>query len=187
VTISIDGLGAGTAPSLGTYDVNLGFDPLLLSFVSATFGNQLDIFGFGDIQTVTPSTDSVNVFELSLDSATDLNNLQLSAFALATLTFDTTAMGTSPLTISLNALGDADGNALEADIQNSSIAIQDGTPTSPAPEPSSAALVGLIVVALATASWQSGRQPGAYLIHTVQTWPKVRWAVPSEVTRSRLR
>jgi hypothetical protein len=163
VTIGVSGLGAGTAPSVGTFDLDLGFDPLLLSFVSATFSNQLDILGLGDIQAVAPSVGSVNVFELSLDSASDLNALQLPAFTLATLTFDTLAEGVSPLTVSLNALGDADGNALEANIQNGAITIQNGTPTNPTPEPNSTVLVaiGLLSIAMATRRIRKRRRSGA--------------------------
>ena len=164
VTVSIDvyGLGAGSAPSIGTFDFDVRFDPALLTFGYATFGNQLDILGLGDIQAATPSIPgSVNLFELSLDSATDLNNLQLPAFTLATLMFDTLAEGTSPLTVTVNALGDADGNALDANIQNGSIIVQNGTPTNATPEPSSRALVGITLIAIATALRQIRRRSPA--------------------------
>ncbi len=147
VTIGIAGLGTGTAQSIGTFDVNLGFDPLLLSFVSATFGNQLDILGLGDIRTVTLGVGVVNLFELSLDSPAELNRLQLPAFTLATLTFDTLAEGRSPLTVTVNALGDADGSAVEAQIQNGSILIQNSVP-----EPRATPIVAGVLVAILLAS-----------------------------------
>jgi hypothetical protein len=104
--VDISGSGGGTA--LGTYDINLGFDSTLLLYSSIVFGNQVDISGLGDIQSVTPGVGTVEVFELSLDSAAELNSLQSSTFTLATLTFDTLATGTnSPVTLSVNALGDA--------------------------------------------------------------------------------
>jgi hypothetical protein len=131
--VNISGLGNGTA--LGTYDINLGFDPTLLSYSSIVFGNQVDISGLGDIQSVTPGTGTVDVFELSLDSPSDLNSLQASSFTLATLTFDTLATGTnSPLTLSVNALGDAVGNSINANLENGSVTIN-GLVTS-VPEPS---------------------------------------------------
>ncbi|MCI0530154.1 MAG: cohesin domain-containing protein [Nitrospira sp.] len=85
-------------PSLGTFDLDVIFDPTILSFSSVTYGDpvlgdQLDLFGLGSITATTPGTGSVNFFELSLDSAADLNNLQAGDFTLATLTFDTFAKG----------------------------------------------------------------------------------------------
>jgi hypothetical protein len=62
-----------TAPLLAP-DINFGFDPTLLSCSSIVFGNQVDISGLGDIQSVTPGTGTVEVFELSLDSAAELNS-----------------------------------------------------------------------------------------------------------------
>src|SRR5260370_17815359 len=49
--VDISGLGNGTA--LGTYDLNVAFDPALLSYSSIMFGKQLDVLGLGDIQSVT--------------------------------------------------------------------------------------------------------------------------------------
>jgi hypothetical protein len=131
--LDISGLGNGTA--LETYDINLGFDPTLLSYSSVVFGTQVDISGLGDIQLVTPGSGTIEVFELSLDSPGELNSLQASSFTLATLSFDTLAAGTnSPVTLSINALGDAVGNSIAAIVQNGSVTIN--TPVSNVPEPS---------------------------------------------------
>src|ERR1039458_750954 len=53
VSLQITGLGNEAAPSLGTFDVNLNFDPTILSFNSAVFGDpilgdQLDPTGLGN-------------------------------------------------------------------------------------------------------------------------------------------
>jgi hypothetical protein len=136
--IDISGLGNGTA--LGTYDINLDFDPSLLSYSSITFGNQLDLFGLGDIQSVTPGIGSVEVFELSIDSAADLNALQSDAFLLATLNFSTLATGLdSPVTLSVNALGDAFGNSISPATQNGTVSVT----SSPEPGP-----IWLLIMAL---------------------------------------
>src|SRR5256885_142656 len=58
VDVNVKGLGGGTA--LAAYDINVGFDPALLSFFSIAWGNQLDLFGLGDIQIVTPGGGTVN-------------------------------------------------------------------------------------------------------------------------------
>lgn len=126
VDIVISDLGDGVAPSLGTFDLNLDFDPATLGFVSATFGNQLDILGLGSLQGVDDSVaGTVNVFELSFDSASDLNDLQAASFTLVTLTFTALAGGLSDLLITILSLGDADGAALDAGIVNASVTVND--------------------------------------------------------------
>lgn len=129
VKLGISGLGYGAAPSLGTFDLNIGYNPLLLSFTGVSFGDpvlgdQLDLFSLGSLTSwdnTTPGT--VNVFELSFDSATDLNTLQAANFTLATLTFSALSGGISPLSISINALGDANGDPLTVTMANGSVTV----------------------------------------------------------------
>jgi hypothetical protein len=137
VSLNVDGLGSGVAPSVGTFDLDVAFDSSILAFNSAVFGNQLDILGLGDLQFVTPGLTTVNLFELSLDSASDLNSLQATAFILATLKFDTIGPGTSPIILSLNALGDADGTALPTTLVNGAVTVTS------VPEPSSLFMIAL--------------------------------------------
>jgi hypothetical protein len=120
--INVAGLGNGIA--MGTYDINLGFNPGLLAYSGIAFGTQIDLFGLGDVRTVTPDNGTVGVFELSLESVSDLNAFQAPAFRLATLSFQTLALGTnSPITLSVNALGDAFGNSITTSLQNSSVSV----------------------------------------------------------------
>jgi hypothetical protein len=141
VDLFISGLGDGTAPSLGTFDLDVTFDSSILSFSSAAYGDpvlgdQLDLFGFGSIITTTPGAGYVNLFELSLDSALDLVDFQAGSFILATLTFDTLAPGTSPLDIHDNyALGDAWGDPLIASTEGGNIHVAS------VPEPSTILLL----------------------------------------------
>ena len=153
VTLQISGLGAGSAPSVGTFDIDLGFDSSLVSFVSTAYGTGLDIFGLGDLQFTTPGAGTVNLFELSLDGATDLNSLQPASFVLATLSFSALANGTSPFILSLNALGDADGNALPATLQNGSVIIGSSTPSIPEPATLLLLFGGLGAIGLFSDSW----------------------------------
>lgn len=128
--------------SLSTFDLDISFDSAILAFHSVVFGDpvlgdQLDLWGLGSWTEVTHGVGTVNLYELSFDSADDLNTFQVGSFTLATLTFDTLAVGTSSLDITLGAwgLGDANGNALTVDqIQSGSI--------SPVPEPATMLLVG---------------------------------------------
>ncbi|PXF55063.1 MAG: hypothetical protein C4B58_15295 [Deltaproteobacteria bacterium] len=139
VALVISELGIGYAPSVGTFDLDIFFDSTILAFNSATFGDsvlgdQLDLWGFGSLAEITPATGTVNLFELSFDTVDDLNTFQADSFTMATLTFDTLAVGTSSLDIGINALSDAWGAPLSADVQGGSVA--------PVPEPATVFLVG---------------------------------------------
>jgi hypothetical protein len=141
VDLVISGLGSGTAPSLGVFDLDISYDPTILAFDSVTFGDpilgdQLDIWllGGNPMGASVPSPGFLNIFEVSLDFPWDLDDWQAEDFTLATLTFDTLSLGTSPLNISIDTLGDAWGDPLAADVQNGSI--------SPVPEPATLLLFG---------------------------------------------
>lgn len=142
VDIAISDLGNMLAPSVSTYDIDVFFDPDVLSFDSVAFSDQLDVLGLGDITSVDASVyGTVNLFELSLDSISDLDALQLPAFTLATLTFDSNTAGTSPISLGLNALGDGNGDPLMATLQDSSVNV---IPAPAAvPEPATWLLCGL--------------------------------------------
>lgn len=120
VTIRISDLGEFTGPSLSTFDLDVSFDPAILNINSVTYGDpvlgdQLDLFDLGSLTATTVEAGSLNLFQLSFDLPDDLNSLQPSAFALATVSFDTLEPGTSRLGLTTNALGDAAGEPLEAD------------------------------------------------------------------------
>lgn len=98
------------AGSLGGYDLNVFFDPNLLSYGGITWGNQLDLLGLGSLQFADDSNaslGSINVYELSLD---DVDSLQLDDFVLFTLTFSALDAGTTDISLGVNALSDALGN-----------------------------------------------------------------------------
>ncbi len=138
VNVVISGLGNGT--TLGAYDIYVGFDPAVLGYDNTTFGNQLDIFGLGDFQFTTPEAGTVDIFELSLDSSSDLEALQQPGFVLATLTFDTLSKGaSSPLTLTVNALSDADGKSINSSVGRGSVSVNAAT-VAATPEPSSVVL-----------------------------------------------
>jgi hypothetical protein len=126
----------------------VSFDPLLLSFESARFGKQLDILGLGSIQSMTTVIGSVNLFELSLDSTADLNSLQLPSFTLTTLTFNTSGVGTSALTLTLNALANAEGQPLGATVNNGSITVRQ-LADNQLPEPATFGLVAAVLLLIA--------------------------------------
>lgn len=126
VALTISGLEDSASPSLGTFDLDVSFDPTILSLSGVSFGDlalgdQLDLFGLGSFTATTPGVGSVNLFELSFDFPDDLNTLQAGDFTLAMLTFNTLSAGTSSLTLSVNSLGDAFGDPLVTSLESGSV------------------------------------------------------------------
>jgi hypothetical protein len=158
VDITISGLIEGTAPSLGAYDLNIVYDPNMLSFSgssSMSFGDQLDLFGFGSVRMVDDSVAGIiNLYEVSFDLVDDLNQLQLSSFTLATLTFAPLIDGMSTLDAIVNALGDANGDPLETEVNAAQVRV---TSTHSIPEPMT---LLLFVTGLAGLRWQKSAQKG---------------------------
>ena len=145
VALVISELGNGAEPSIGAFDLDITFDPTILTFDSVVFGDpdlgdQLDLSGWGSWTAFIPGAASVNLYEVSIDPAAVLDSLQADSFTLAYLTFDTLSVGTSSLGIRVLVLSDAWGDPLQATTDDGSI--------SPVPEPAtffllSAGLVGL--------------------------------------------
>lgn len=120
VDIIISGLGEGVPDSLGVFDLDLMYDPTILSFSSAAFGDpilgdQLDLLLLGSMVMETPSVGNINLFELSFDDPDVLDTLQAGEFTLATVQFDAIGIGDSPLELFVNSLGDSFGEPLATD------------------------------------------------------------------------
>lgn len=125
--INISGLVSNFA--LAAYDVNIGFDPTLLSFNQVTFGDpvlgdQLDPTNSSLTSPLaTPGTSNLDLNEFSFLDANTLNTLQASSFTLAVVTFNTLAAGTSDLTFLTSSLSDVNGNTIPFDTLNGSVTI----------------------------------------------------------------
>lgn len=138
-TALIDVVASGLSDSenggaIGGYDLNVTFDPALLSWSSTTFHSGLDVTGFGDVQAsglLSPGV--VDTQETSFDSVADLTALQPNSFVLFTLGLTGTAPGLSALDLGISSLTDEHGNPLAADVQGSSLTV------TPAPVPLPAA------------------------------------------------
>ena len=129
VPIRISGLGENIAQALGAFDIEVHFDTTHLSFSDALFGDpaqgdQLDLTGAGGNPAGAEITSPgiLSLFEVSFDSAEDLNSLQADSFTLATIRFLSLEAGTSSLELALPApLSDADGNPLTAQLSGGAI------------------------------------------------------------------
>jgi PEP-CTERM motif len=146
----VSGLGSAAAPSLSTFDLDVTFDDSILSFLDFTFGDpilgdQLDLSSLGSITAVSPGVGTVNLFELSFDTSTDLDTLQAGSFTLGTLRFGALSTGVSAIGIAVNALGDANGDPLTAEIVGGRVAVS----AAQVPEPASVLLLLAGVVGFA--------------------------------------
>lgn len=161
VAVTISGLNNMSAPSLGVYDLDIIFDSSLFAFNNLIWGdsskgNQLDLTGFGSLQSSNLSTGLINLFELSFDDIANLNNGQAGEFTLFTLVFNAIAIGNGHFSLGANLLGDAEGEYLPLNtINNTQVTVTNVT----VPEPSSWLLMlGLVaVVALRSRMAQSSK------------------------------
>ncbi len=149
VAVNISGLNNTSAPSLGVYDLDITFDNNLflldnLVWGDSSKGNQLDLTGFGSVQSSNLSTGLINLFELSVDDIASLNNGQAGEFTLFTLVFNAIAIGSGNFSLGANLLGDAEGEYLSLNtINNTQVTVTNVT----VPEPSSWLLMlGLVAV-----------------------------------------
>jgi hypothetical protein len=151
VDIVVSGLGDLSEPSLGTFDLDLSYDPSVLSVVSVTLTPLLGDVSLGEaVEVVDLATAGlVDLLLLSLLSPAELDSLQPESFVLATLSFDALAPGTSALALTQVLLGDAFGADLDATTGTGAITVSiDGTPV---PEPTLAGFLLAAVLGLVAA------------------------------------
>lgn len=125
VDVTISGLGDHSAPSLGEFDLDVSYDEDVLMFYGALFGDpdgdQLDLSGYGADYDITSYEGGISLYGLSYDTPDTLDTSQAGAFILARVAFQVLGTGLSDLGVSIDTLGDADGNAITADTQNGNI------------------------------------------------------------------
>ncbi len=114
LSVQIADLGDLSAPSLGTFDLNLLFNPALVQFDSISFGDQLGL-PLDVINTATPGVGSLNAFSVSLLDPLDLDSFQAGEFTLASVHFTALAAGTGDFSLANIILGDSFGVPLPLD------------------------------------------------------------------------
>ena len=126
--INISGLGGGVAPAISTFDLNLQFNPAYLTYASTAFGDpllgdQLDVYGLGvNLKSATLTVPGVvEIFELSFDTPSDLNAFQAASYTLAVVDFTINQAVSSEVTLGLNAIGDAEGNPISANLFSATV------------------------------------------------------------------
>ena len=85
IDVQISELGNGTPPSVGGFNLELNYDPTVLTFNDLTFSGLIDLSNFGT-QSIDSSTPGTLLFgEVSLDIPEDLNTAQPDTFTLANI------------------------------------------------------------------------------------------------------
>ena len=152
VEVRAAGLGDGTSPSLSVFDLELSFDSALLGFESVTFSGFLgDIPSFEAVvladSLVFPGVLHLAESSLLEESAATcifctgpyLEELQGSAFSLATVSFRSLAAGSGALSLAVNSLGDGSGQPLPVDaLGTANVTVR---PSAAIPEPASVLLI----------------------------------------------
>lgn len=123
VQVRISGLNDASAPSLGAYDVNFNYDASVFSFDSIVWGdsllgNQLDLSGFGSLQSTDSALGWLFASDLSFDSAADLDLYQAGEFTLFSVLLNAVATGSGNFSLTNTVFGDAYANELSIDTFN---------------------------------------------------------------------
>jgi hypothetical protein len=137
VNLVLSGLAPGGPPSLGAFELVVGFEPSTLMPLTVEFGPFLgDPAGFEAITSVNVLPGTVSLSEVSLLVPSALDTLQPASFTLATLAFELTGAPQQPLLLLDAVFSDAFGDVI-TDNGNGG-----------APEPSIALLIAIAGIAL---------------------------------------
>jgi hypothetical protein len=122
VDIVISGLGDGKAPSVGSYELVVTYDPTILLPTGITPGPSLGYPYFSIFEGIVDPGE-LNLKETSILLSWELDDLQPGSFALASISFDALAVGTSLLGFSQVIVGDTAGGWLLVDPGSGSVAV----------------------------------------------------------------
>lgn len=150
IDIIIDELGAGVAPTLAAFDLDVTFDPSVLGFVSVVFGSALGnpaLFEALTSSSLLGGPVRVDLAEASLLSNAVLDASQPASFVLATIQFTALALGEAQLAITqavlANTAGGPGANQITADLFGASVTV------TAIPEPATLAMLVAGLIGLA--------------------------------------
>jgi hypothetical protein len=147
--VVVSGTAAGSGPSVGAFDLDVSFDPAILSPTGVGFGPWLgDPALFEALTDFFFSVGVIDLAEISLLSPAELDALQPDSFVLATLSFEALGPGTSPLIFSEVLVDDAFGAKLAIEAGAGSVTV--------VPEPCTLALLGASLTGLG--AWRRRRR-----------------------------
>ncbi len=114
IDIIVDGLAAGGPDSLGAFELNLSYDPAVLTFDAVLFGSLLGDESLGESIRITDDTTPglLRLAEVSLLTPIELDVLQPASFTLATVAFIGASLGHSVLNLSGVVLSDSLGTSI---------------------------------------------------------------------------
>ena len=149
VDILISGLGSEV---VAAFDFDLTYDDAIITATGVNFGPYLGDGLPNSFQSFVLSPGMVDVAEVSLLSDADLDLLQPDSFALATILFDTLAVGESDLTLILGTTAPNDikgrrNQVLQLDVFDGQITV------SQTPEPGTIALFGTGLIGMLGYGW----------------------------------
>jgi len=153
LSLLISNLTASGVPSLGAYDFLLLFDSNLVSLLGNSLGPALSanpansLFG-----TDATMLGQLGIFEVSLESAANLNSAQSNTLPLGSLTFLAQNVGAANFSLSGLAFADADGNALSPILNGVTVMLVDRTSVDEFAQPLSGTLMANIAFADLTQS-----------------------------------
>ncbi|CAG0972652.1 hypothetical protein GEOBC_01363 [Geobacteraceae bacterium] len=113
-SLSVDLLISGLGSSVGSFDLDVSFDPAVLFPTGVAFGPFLGDPALGEALTDFIFLGGVvDLAEVSLLTSSELDALQPDSFTLATLFFDAVSVGSSGLEFSQALVDDASGIKLD--------------------------------------------------------------------------
>ena len=141
VFVEIYSTESGGPGALGSFDLDMTFDPSIMSFVGASGGTGFGISTGLLLDTTNAGIGKINLSESSFESPATLVGSQANMFLLATLELSADALGSSALGFTFMDASDENGFSIQAAGGTGSISVS----SSVIPEPASVLGLGVLL------------------------------------------